>query len=136
MSVEAIKLYFAETNVEVSPKGDLTNPVEFALRFDQNADEEVRLYAEAETGYKVTETEVEPISANGEATTDMWALAPDTEGSAGTYEAWGASLTLGTVEAGAGGRVYFWAKAKSASTEYPHKDETVVLEAKGVVEEI
>jgi len=123
-----IKLYFAEDNSVVSENQD--NPVEFTLRADLEESDEVRLYAEADTGYSVTGVEVDPTGTSAA----RWRLAPDDGGSAGTYGAAGAEIALGTVGAGAGGRVFFWAEASAVDTEDPINDTSVTLEVTGVAE--
>ena len=123
-----IKLYFAEDNSVVSENQD--NPVEFTLRADLEESDEVRLYAEADTGYSVTGVEVDPTGTSAA----RWRLAPDDGGSAGTYGAAGAEIALGTVGAGAGGRVFFWAEASAVDSEDPVNDDSVTLEVTGVAE--
>lgn len=125
-----IKIFRASDDSQVSE--DATSPVSFTLRADLQEEDEVRLYAEADAGYSVTGTEVDPTGT----TEAKWALAPDNAGSAGTYGADGALLALGTVGAGAGGRVHFWAKAKATSDEDPVNDASVTLEVTGVAEAV
>ena len=137
-----IKLYFAEDDTEVSEEGTFVNAVEFELRADLEESGQVRLYAMAEPGYTVGNddeyadegTTVEPVSAQGASnpTMDKWQLAPDVETEPGVFEEPGASLFLGEVAEGAGGRIYFWAKALSSDTETPVNDTTVVLKVEGV----
>src|SRR5690606_17202067 len=108
-----LKLYFAD-GTPVSEPGQFDNAVTFILRLHQNeVGAPIRLYAEADSGFRVTGVEVAPASANGPATTDMWSLAPDDNGDPGTFEDWGDPLELGTVEAGSQGRVYFWVRARA-----------------------
>lgn len=126
---EYIGMYFAENDTLVSSE-DMTNPVQFNLRTDLGDEEEVRLYLQAETGYQVQDTEIEPVGA----TSDMWAFAPDSAGSSGTYGDWGALLSLGLVEEGAANKVYFWAKAKTTVEEDPQQDTNVEIELTGIVE--
>ena len=59
------------------------------------------------------------------ATATKWALAPDVEGSAGTFGAYGASLAIATAITAA--NLIFWAKAKAESTESPLSDTSVDL---------
>ena len=121
-----IKLYLASDDSIITT--DQTNPVEFTLRADLNANDEVRLYAEADTGYSVATTEVIPTGTSAA----RWKLAPDAAGPAsGVYGAAGAKIELGTVGAGAG-KVYFWAEASAVDTEDPINDTTVTLEVTGV----
>jgi len=121
-----IKLFFAANDVQVSEQGTFTNAVEFTLRADLEESDSVRLYALADTGYEVTTTEVIPVGTSAA----KWALAPDTDGSEGTYGADGAKIELGTV--GDTEKVYFWAKAKATSDEDPVNDTSVTLEATGI----
>lgn len=102
-------------------------PVEYELRADLNESKSVRLYAMADSGYSVADTEVTPTGANSA----KWMLAPDSSGTAGAYGAAGAKIALGTVTNGAG-KVYFWAKALSTSDETPVSDVSVTLVATGV----
>lgn len=124
-----IKLYFASDDTQVSESPSLTDAVEFTLRADQNeVGDPIRLYAEADEGYSVATTTVQPVGS----TAGRWDLAPDEAGSPGTFLALGASLSLGTVGAGSGGRVYFHARARAVDTEDPVNDSTVTLDVEGV----
>lgn len=125
-----IKLYFASDDSLVSE--DSSSPVEFTLRADLEENDSVRLYAEADSGFEVTGTEVEPIGT----TAAKWALAPDSGGSEGTYEANGDPLTLGTVGNGAGNEVFFWARAEATDDESPTNDDTVTLDVTGIAEAV
>src|SRR5690606_29522349 len=121
----------------VSPKGTFTNAVTFRLRLDLNqVGDPIKLYAEADSGYKVTEVQVAPASANGEATTEQWSLAPDDNDSPGVFEDWGDPLELGTVENGVSGRVHFWVRARATDDETVKNDDSVVLEASGIAEAV
>lgn len=123
-----IKLFFAD-GTEVSPQGTFTNAIEFKLRADLEESDEIRLYAIADTGYKVT-----GVTASLAGTTAAkWNLAPDNTGASGTYGAAGAALTLGDVTTT---KTYFWAKAKATSDETPVKDTTVTLQIEGVAEAV
>lgn len=123
-----IKLFKASNNSEVSPAGQFTNSIDFTLRADLEQTGEIRLYAEADAGYEVTGVDVTPTGT----TAAKWALAPDNAGSAGTYGADGAQIALGTVGAGVGGRVFFWAKAKATVDETPVNDTSVTLNVEGI----
>lgn len=122
-----IKTYFASDDTQVSEAPSTTAPVEFTLRADLNESKSVRLYAMADSGYSVATTEVTPTGTSAA----KWALAPDVAGSAGTYGAAGAKLTLGTVGNGTG-KVYFWAKASATSDETPVNDTSVTLNVAGI----
>lgn len=123
-----LKLYRASDNTELSPPGTFTNAVEFVLRLDLEESDSVRLYAQAETGYEITEATVEPQGT----TASKWEMGADDDGSEGAYEAPGDPLSLGTVGAGVGGRVYFWARASASDDEEISNDDSVILRAAGV----
>lgn len=125
-----IKLYFASDDQLVSE--DNSNPISVTLRSDLEESEAIRVYAQADAGFSVTGVTAQPTGS----TLAKWALAPDTAGSAGTYEANGASLTLGTVGAGSGGRVHFWVRAEATNDETPTTDETVTIDLEGVAEAV
>ena len=57
-------------------------------------------------------------------TATKWALAPDDAGSAGTFGAYGAALSVGAVS---DANTLVWAKAKAASAESPSNDVSVDL---------
>lgn len=131
-----LKLYFAD-GTPISEPGQFANAVKFVLRLDQNeVGDPIRLYAEADAGYEITDTKVQPVSANGPATTEQWSLALDDNGDPDTFEDWGDPLELGTVKNGAGGRVYFWVRARATDDETVKNDDSVVLEASGIAEAV
>ena len=121
-----ITLYFADTDLPVSEAGVFDNPVEFTLRADLNEQKEMRLYAKADAGFQVTETEVffEGVNAN------KWAFAPDAAGAPGTYLANGARLDLEAVSE----PKYFWVRAEATDDEQPVNDTTVTIEVEGIAE--
>lgn len=123
-----IKLFRASDNSQISE--DSSSPLSFTLRADLEESEETRVYAQADSGYQVKDTEFDPTGTSAA----KWALAPDDDGSAGTYGADGTKIELGTVGDGEGSRVYFWVKAKATDDEDPVNDTTVTLEATGVAE--
>lgn len=125
-----IKLYFASDDQLVTE--DNTNPIEFTLRSDLEESAEVEVYAEADAGYQVTGVTAQPTGT----TANKWALALDSGGSAGTYEANGASLSLGTVGAGSGNRVNFWVRAEATDDETPVNDATVTIDLEGIAEAV
>ena len=130
--MSVLKMYFAEDDVQVSEQGTFTNAVAFTLRADLNEQDSVRLYAMCDAGYQATTTTVE-----GEGTSvARWELAPDDAGSEGTYAAAGTPLSLGTVGAGEGGRVYFWARASAIDTEDIGVDNSVTLKLEGIGEAV
>ena len=123
-----ISLFFAVDDTQVSAPPTLTNSVEFTLRADQNeVGDWVRLYALADTGYECTGVEV---AIDDSTSVTQWQLAPDVDGSAGTPEAYGSPLTLGTV--GDTTKVYFHVRAKASDTEDPVDDASVTLEVTGI----
>jgi len=122
-----IKLFFKVGDVQVSAAPTTTNAVTFTLRADNNEiGSPVGLYAKADTGYSVATTVITPTGT----TAAKWALAPDAAGSPGSFGAYGAALSLGTVTNSP--NVQFWAKAKATSDETPVNDVTVTLEVSGV----
>lgn len=125
---DEMKLYRASDNTELSPSGQFGNAVEFTLRADLEESDSERLYAMADNGYEVTGVTVEPQGT----TAAKWEMGADDGGSEGAYEAPGDPLTLGTVGAGSGGRVYFWVRASATDDEEISNDTSVVLRAAGV----
>ena len=123
------KLFFTSGGVQVSAAPATTNPVTFTLRADQNeVGTPVGITAKADSGYTVaTGCTITPTGTSAA----KWALAPDSGGSAGTFEAYGAALTLsGTMDNATG--IPFWVKAKATSDETPANDTTVTLVLAGV----
>lgn len=115
-----IKVYKASDDSVVSEAPTLTNAVVINLHVDDATDEdEIRLYVLAEDGYQITSCVITPTGANAA----KWALAPDSGGSPGVYEAYGDPLSLGTI--GDTTKVYFWAKAKATVDEDPQNDTSV-----------
>jgi hypothetical protein len=124
-----VKLFFADLDGQVRAMGGYTGkPISFILRIDlvDPGTPEVRLYAMADEGIEVHDCEVVPDGT----TSDMWALAPDEDGSPGAYVAYGDKIDLGTVGYGID-KVYFWAKVKTVDEE-PIKDVTVTLNVSGI----
>ena len=142
-----LNLHKASDNSIISTTGTLTNAVEFTLRADLSETGEIRLYAMTDFGYETTSTLIsfvdsefrkdpgEAIRAkdggDGIATTSSWALAPDVAGVAGTYGAYGASLSLGLVGNDTG-KVFFWSKAKAETTEEAIQDVSCAIKAEGI----
>ena len=124
---EYLEIRFADTDELVSEEPTLANAVRFTLRADLDAvGEWIRVYAIPEDGYEVTECIVTPTGDN----LLMWQLAPDDGGEVGTPVAYGAPLSLGTVDDGV--PTYFWIRAKAVNTETPVNDATVTLPVSGV----
>lgn len=98
------------TPITIGPLDTATNeesdPVKLAIRCD--------------SGYAATGTTVTPTGTSA----SKWALAPDDEGSAGTFGAYGAALSVGAV---GDANTIIWAKAKAASAETPSNDTSVDL---------
>lgn len=82
----------------------------------------VKLAIRCESGYKTGD--VTTIALTGK-TANMWAMAPDNNGSPGTWGAYGGSLTFAAGITTT--NTLFWIKAKSADTENPVNDATVSL---------
>jgi hypothetical protein len=122
-----IKLFFASNDVQLSEHPTTTNAITFTLRADLNeVGTAVRLYALANSGYAVSETEVTPTGTTG----IKWELAPDAPGPApGTWESYGDPLVLGAV--GDSTKVYLWVRAKAVDTEEPVNDVTVTIVTSG-----
>jgi len=142
-----LQIYKASDDSVVSATGTLTNAVEMTLRADLSETGEIRLYAMTDFGYETTSTVISFVDSEfrkdpGEAirakeggdlaaTLESWALAPDVAGSSGTYNAYGASLSLGTVANGVG-KIYFFAKAKSETSEEALQDVSTAIKAEGI----
>ena len=131
-----MKIYKASDNSELSGVGNFDNSVDVRVRLDTESMESVRLYAQAESGYKITSVvgSFERIDSGVTDTTNKWSYAPDNEGSAGTYGDWGGTINIGTVEAGAGGRVYFWVRGRATDDESVHNDTNTALKFEGEAE--
>lgn len=123
-----LSLYFAETDIEVSPPNVFTNAIEFTLRADLSEADEVKLYAKTDDGYRVLDAQV---TAEGE-TADRWAFAPDDNGAPGEYQAWGAPFNIGTLT----NKFYFWLKARAIPGEPVRQDATVPIHLDGIVEAV
>ena len=124
-----INMYYAADDSRITEDGNYTNPVEFHLRIDQAEEKEARLYLQTEPGYTAYNLSVNP---EGD-TSEKWALAPDNSGSAGTYNNYGSSLSLDSIDQDAG-KIYFWAKAKTTTNETVQKDQSVNLAVDGTIE--
>lgn len=124
-----LSLYFAETDIEVSPPNVFTNAIEFTLRADLSEADEVKLYAKTDDGYRVLDAQV---TAEGE-TADRWAFAPDDNGAPGEYQAWGAPFNIGTLTTN---KFYFWLKARAIPGEPVRQDATVLIHLDGIAEAV
>lgn len=122
-----LELYFAENNTPISLEGDLSNPIQFRLRLDLNEQDEVRLYAQADEGYLISDVSVSLLPV-----TDKWALGLDSN----AFQAWGMALNLGDVGYGESGRRYFWVRARATQDELVKNDISVLLRAEGIAEAI
>ena len=80
----------------------------------------VKLAIRCDNTYAATGVTVTPTGT----TATKWALAPDNAGSAGTFGAYGAALSVGAV---ADSNTLIWAKAKATSDENPTNDTSVDL---------
>lgn len=133
--MDYITVHFASDNSQVSAAGDFTNPISFRLRLDLNQEDQVRLYAQTQQGYVSQNTVVQIVGLQAQQSTDRWQLAPDVDGTPGTYGDWGAQLELGTVGYDSQ-RVYFWVKARQTDTEQIKTDTTVGISVSGIVEAV
>ena len=98
------------TPITIGPLDTATNEVSAATK----------LAIRCDSGYAATGTTVTPTGTSAAS----WALAPDNAGSAGTFGAYGAALTVGAV---ADSNTLIWVKAKAASAENPQNDTSVDL---------
>jgi len=122
MMAEYVTVYFAADDTPVSEAPSLDNAVRFTLRLDLNqVGEWVELYAESDTGCEILEAVVTLTGTSK----DNWQLALDTESPA----AYGAALSLGTIEDGV--PTTFYVRAKAVDTESPSNDATVTLVLSG-----
>ena len=82
----------------------------------------LKLALRCDSGYTAASGATIAISGT---TAAKWALAPDADGSAGTFGAYGASLVISSAIVAT--NTLFWAKAKAESTESPLSDTSVDL---------
>jgi len=100
------------TPVSIGPLNTATNEISAATK----------LAIRCDSGYAAAANAT--ITPTG-TTAAKWALAPDNSGSAGTFGAYGAALTItGAITAV---NQLFWAKAKATSDESPSNDTSVDL---------
>ena len=92
-------------------------PLDTATNEESSA---VKLAIRCDSGYAATGATITPTGT----TATKWALAPDDAGSAGTFGAYGAALSVGAVS---DANTLVWAKAKAASAESPSNDVSVDL---------
>lgn len=92
-------------------------PLDTATNEESSA---VKLAIRCDSGYAATGATITPTGT----TATKWALAPDDAGSAGTFGAYGAALSVGAVS---DANTLVWAKAKAASAESPSNDASVDL---------
>jgi hypothetical protein len=109
----------------VSSDGSGSNPVAIGpLNVASGDSAAKRLLIKTEPNYKTIagqNTVIQPVGASAA----KWQLAPDNNGTPGTYFSVGAALTI-TSQITNGG-VYFWAKAVAAQGEAVQNDATVDL---------
>jgi len=116
--------------VQVS-EGTETDPITVGpLNASLNEESQpIKLALRCEPGYKTYgNTTVQPVGTNA----DKWALAPDNNGSPGTWGAWGGTLTI-TAEIGSTNYI-FWAKARAVNGETPQNDRSVDLQVNAVIQ--
>ena len=92
-------------------------PLDTATNEESSA---VKLAIRCDSGYAATGATITPTGT----TATKWALAPDDAGSAGTFGAYGAALSVGAVS---DANTLVWAKTKAASAETPTNDTSVDL---------
>lgn len=94
--------------------GEESSPIKLALR--------------CESGFKTYgDTTVQPVGSSA----SKWALAPDNNGSPGTWTSYGGTLTIST-EIGATNHI-IWAKAKADAGESPANDISVDLQINATI---
>jgi hypothetical protein len=74
------------------------------------------------------DTTISVVDATGADSSDLWQLAPDNAGAAGTPVAYGADLVITAVVNATTG-VVFWARRKAGAAETPSTDTTAVIHA-------
>jgi len=122
-----IKLFKASDDSQVSAAPTTTNAVSFTLRADLNeVGSYQKLYALADDTYVCSTVVVTPTGT----TATKWQLAPDDGGNPGTPEAYGAPLSLGTVNDT--DKSYFHIRAKAIDSETPINDVSVTLVVSGI----
>ena len=82
----------------------------------------MKLAIRCDSGYTAAAGATIAISGT---TAAKWALAPDADGSSGTFGAYGASLVISSAIVAT--NTLFWAKAKTESSESPLSDTSVDL---------
>lgn len=113
-------------------EGDNSVPVSFTLNATTNeVGTAQKLALRCTTNYQTNGSTT--VSLTG-TTAAKWALAPDNAGSAGTFGADGASLTIASV-IGATNTI-FWARAKATSDETPVNDTTVDISVSATIEAV
>lgn len=95
----------------------IIGPLDTATNEESSA---VKLAIRCDSGYAATGATITPTGT----TATKWALATDSSGSAGTFGAYGAALSVGAVS---DANTLIWAKAKTVSTETPSNDVSVDL---------
>lgn len=104
-------------------EGTEATPIQPASYLDASINQEseaIKLAIRCDSGYKTLgDITIAPIGTSY----TKWALAPDNNGVAGTFESYGATLTISS-EIGDSNTI-FWVKAKATSDESPVNDTTV-----------
>lgn len=119
-----------QTDGTLVSSGTGLNPISTGvLRADLNeVSTDIKLAVRCDAGYETSGNTT--ISLTG-TTSSKWALAPDNSGSAGTWGAYGDSLTI-SAKVGATNTI-FWARAKATDDELPVKDTSVKVKVEAVV---
>lgn len=120
------------TNGTQVSEGTGTAPVSVSLNASNNEESApIKLALRCDAGYQTNgNITITPVGT----TASKWALAPDNAGSAGTFGAYGASLTVSSVVGAA--NVIFWAKAKATSDETPQNDVSVDFQVQATIEAV
>lgn len=125
------------TNGTLVSEATEASAISFTLNASNNEESTaMKLAVRCEVGYQTTSAGVTvDIVDNSASGKDLkWALASDNAGSAGTFGAYGATLTLSGVIGAT--NVIFWVKAKATSDEAPQNDTNVDLKVEGIVEAV
>lgn len=111
-------------------EGDNTNPIVVGPLNATIGEESVpmKLAIKCDTGFQSAgDTVITPQGENA----NKWALAPNNNGAAGTFGAYGASLTISDVIKQED--VIFWVKAKSDISETPSNDTSTKLTVQATI---
>ena len=117
------KLYFNADDTEVQQEGETTgNKISFTLNIDDLETGEVELYAQAETGYKINDLDIDFSGT----TADRWSIKKEPED---TYDS-----TINFNEVSDSEKSTFWVQAEATAEDTVEIDETVTIDAEGTAE--